>query len=258
MACLAALGSGALVASSALAQGQGWIPPDAQVYENEGTVMGVVPGGIQMLTERDSAWLIQVVPRQSQVKVTGTAEPGFLRSGLFVKFSGEIDAKGVLQGEVKEMEIVTPAGKNSMGVFASGSDENAKPIAKLEPGTYDIRGKVALYKDGDITIVAGKKITGKVASDAKISVNVQDYSFAQKDDTIKVKGYYYERMRPSPQEGRPGQAMGKEIEIALAKPLSAPVRKGPAKPVRPGKGKPADETPAVNTDDPFNLGGEKK
>lgn len=247
------------LAVSAFAQdGQGWLPQGAEMYENEGTVMGIVPGGIQMLTERDSAWLIQVVPRQSQVKVTGTAEPGFLRSGLFIKFSGEIDAKGVLQGEIKEMEIVTPAGKNSMGVFASGSDDTAKPISKLEPGTYDIRGKVGLYKDGELTVVAGKKITGKVAADAKIAVNVQDYSFAQKDDTIKVKGFYYARMRPSPQEGRPGQAMGKEIEITLAKPLSAPVKKGPTKPVRPGRGKPVEETPAVNNDDPFNLGGEKK
>lgn len=248
-------GSMVLVCLAPATQGfsQGWLPPDAQMFEHEGTVVGVMPGGVQMLTERDSAWVVQVLPRGTQVKVTGTAEPAFLRNGLYVKFSGDLDAKGVVQGEIKTLEIATPTGKTPVGIFAIGAEENAKPVSKLEAGAYEIRGKVALYKDGELQVVAGKKITGKVASDAKISVNVQDISFAQKEDTVKVKGYYFDRFKPDPNQFRPGTAVGKEIEITILKPLTAVAKKGPTKPTRPPKGKPPTDAPVGTDDDPFGL-----
>ena len=253
-----ALAISTATADAALAQGQGWLPPDATMFEKEGTVAGVAPGAIQMLTDQNSPWIIQV-SRQSQVKITGTAELGFLRPGIPIKFTGEIDAKGVLQAELAELEIFTPAGKGSVGVFPTGAEEAAKPIAKLEPGSYEIRGKVVKLNDREITIAAGKKITGTLAEDAKIAVNVSDISVAQKDDALTVKGFYYARFAPA--QGRPGQAVGKEIEITLSKPLAGIPKKGASKPARQPRGKQPDAPSDVNTDDPFGLekagGGEK-
>ena len=252
-------------AFTSIAWGQGppvppKLPDGSDIFDESGTVLAVMPGVVQVLTETKGTWLVQVMPGKSLVKITGSAEPTFLHGGIFVKFSGEIDDKGVLKEEVKELEIFTPMGKSSSGVFASGADEKAKPINKLAAGTYDIRGKVASYKDGEIVVVAGKKISGKVASDAKIAVNMQDFSFVQEHDTVKAKGFTYKNFGPDIQTSRPGKAVGTEVQISLAKTLTEPPRKGPVKPTKQPKIKPS-EAPPAGDDDPFGFkkaGGEKK
>jgi hypothetical protein len=178
---------------------------------------------------------VQVVPLQCDVQVTGTADRSFLQPGLFVKFSGEMDAKGVLQDELKELEIFTPKGKNVTGIFPPGSDATVKPLNRFEPGKYDFRGRVMSYKDGELVVVASKKITSKVAMGAEIKVNVQDLSFASVNDELKIRGWNYERNIPK--QGRPGQAVAKVIEVTLAKPLRALPPKVPTKVGRLPKGK---------------------
>ncbi len=214
-------------------QGQGWMPANATMFDKEGAVAGVLPNTIQMVTQRKAKWLIQVVPGLSQVRVRGAATPAFLHAGLLVRFSGEIDDAGVLKHEIKELEVFTPVGRYITGAFINGADENAKPIGKIIAGAYDFRGKVISYQTGGLQIVAGKKISGKVAGDAKIALNLQDISLAQADDALKVKGYYFKGGEPSPSKNRPGQALGRMIEITLAKPLTMAAQNRPIKPTRP-------------------------
>jgi hypothetical protein len=249
----------ALIASAGIANAQGWLPAGAQMLEQEGTILDVGTAGLQMATERNSRWMIQVLPGQSQVRIEGTAETSFLHPGLSIRFSGKLDKKGALQGELKELEIFTPVGKSSRGIFPSGSDDKAKPITKFEEGAYSIRGTLSSYKEGEFTIAAGRKITGKIAKDAKITVRVDDFSLAQKDDTLKMKGFYYGNSRPSPSQGRLGQAIAKEITVTMAKPLVG-VQKPTAKTSRANKGKNATENseassniPNVESNDPFGL-----
>jgi hypothetical protein len=241
-----------------LAQPQGnWIPPDAEVFEEEGTVAGVAPTGLQMLTkEANTPWIVQIT-RQSEVKVTGTAEPSFLRPGLAVRFTAEVDEKGHLQQDLAELEIVTASGKGAVGVFAVGAEENARPVGKLVAGAYEIRGKVVSLREGELTVQAGKKIVGKLADDAKITVNVQDLAYAVPESEVSVQGFYFRRMAPDPNTQRPGQAMAKMVHVTLAKPLVGKA-KAASKPGRPGKPKPTDtpEAADVNLDDPFGV--EKK
>jgi hypothetical protein len=243
---------------SGLAQPAGnWVPPDAEVLEEEGTVVGVGPTGLQILAkETNTPWVLQVT-RQSEVKITGTAEPSFLRPGLPVRFTAEVDEKGKLQQDLAELEIVTASGKGAVGVFEVGADENARPVGKLTAGTYDIRGKVGSLKNGEITVQAGKKIVGQLTDDAKITVNVQDLSFVMPDSDVSVQGFYFKRMAPDANTQRPGQAMDKMVHVTLTKPLIGKV-KSSGKPGRPGKPKPTDtpEAADVNLDDPFGV--EKK
>lgn len=213
-------------ASFSFVHAQGWMPQNATMFEKSGTVAGVLPNTIQMVTDRKAKWLIQVMPGETQVKVTGTATPGFLHAGLFVRFSAEIDDAGLLKNEIKELEIFTPFGKNSTGVFINAADENAKPVGKIVAGNYEIKGKVISYQKGELQLIAGKKFAAKVASDAKITLNLQDISLAQVDDVLKVKGYYFKGGDPSPSKNRPGQALGKLVEITLSKPLTAAPAKG--------------------------------
>ena len=55
--------------------GFGYMLADAILFDKEGTVAGVLPGTLQMITKHKTKWLIQLVPGQSEVRVTGTAKP---------------------------------------------------------------------------------------------------------------------------------------------------------------------------------------
>ena len=227
-----------------------WLPEGATMFDKEGTIAGFFPSGIQFITKLDSKWLVQVVPMQCDVQVTGKADRSFLHPGLYVKFTGEMDGKGILQQDLKALEIFTPKGKNPSGIFAVGSDESAKPLNRFAAGKYDFRGRVMTYKDGELVVVAGKKITGKVVSGAEIKVNVQDLSIARVDDELKIKGWYLKRNMP--REGRPGQSVAKIIEVTLVKPLRAPLPTLPMKIAKLPKGKQPAEPVAAQ------AGGDKK
>jgi hypothetical protein len=122
----------------------------------------------------------------------------------------------------------------------------------LTPGAYEIRGRVASFRDGELQVVAGKKITGKVAGDAKIAVNVHDISFIQQEDPIKYKAYYLARFAPNASAGRPGTATGIDIEVTIANPLKAVAKKSEAKRTKRAKDKQTENAP-IDAGDPFGF-----
>ena len=153
--------------------------------------------------------------------MTGEADREFLRSGsLYVQFSGEIDAKGNLKDEADEIEIFSPEGKSSLGVFTA-ADGNAPPKAVRgnAAGKFLIKGRLASYRDGQMIVTAGsRRITGTVADDVTVTLNLDDTSLAETGDTVKAKASYYDETRATP--NRPGNALAEAITITLAKPLT--------------------------------------
>lgn len=225
----------ALAASAACAQEQ-------NAWSESGTVQDVASSMVSIKGANDHAWLVRVDPK-TKVQVEGTAEAGYLHAGLTVKFSGEIDKKGVLQSEIKQLEIYTPRDKREIGIFAEGA-QDAKPVRNAPPGRYDIKAKVNTFKDGQLTVSAGgKKISGKVAADAEIKVNAGSLTFVQEGDSIRATGWKI----------GPTQAMATELTVTLAKPLAAVVKK--SRPARVPRG-PRNAPPPVQ--DPFGGGGDSK
>ena len=79
------------------------------------------------------SWSPRTVPRcrfsvgqATKVHYTGTATPGFLRKGLAVEFTAEIDEKHVIKEKIAQLKIITlsPGGG---GLFAEGSEELNPP-----------------------------------------------------------------------------------------------------------------------------------
>ena len=199
---------------------------DHKSAEESGSIEAIASVGVQIKNAKSETWNLAVSP-DSTVSVTGTAAPEYLKAGLTVKFTAEIDGTGAMQGEIEELEIFTPAGKNSLGLFATGGGDDAKPVKKLEAGTYDIKAKIASYKEGVLTVVAGgKKISGKVAAEPKIAVNLSDLSVAQVGDSVTAKIWYTDKTKA--EAGKTiGKGMAEEITVTLANPL-APAKKGRA------------------------------
>ena len=220
-------------------------PQPPKTLDESGTVKDVSDGKIQFETAKNEMWLIQL-SGETKLRVEGTAELSYLRGGLAVRFTGEFDKKGALSEDIKEIEIFTPQGKNGLGLFSDANSD--KPVRNAPAGSYEIRGKVTAFKDNEITVSAGtKKISGKVADDVAIKVSVEDTKDIRIGDAAKVKATYIDPQKPY--QGRPGSALGNEVEVTLSKPLTGIKKKTPPKAVKPPKekkkpgGETADDAP---------------
>ncbi len=208
--------------STAQAQNQPQPPLD-----EKGFVEAASGNTLTAKLERTLPWVITVVPNETQVTVTGTAEPSYLQSGLSIKFSGELDKKGtVLPKEIEQIEIFTPQGKGGVGVFDATNPD--KPVRTPVDGTtYEIRTKVLSFKpeSNELTMtVGGKKIVAKTSASLAITVSSSDVSLAQEGDAVAVKGDV--QQKPNPQTQAPGYVTAQSVTVTLTKPLAGAVKKG--------------------------------
>jgi hypothetical protein len=235
-------------------------PPQAdEALKATGTIEEISEQALRIKVSDTESWLVEIKPEQTKIVITGTAEPAFLRTGLHVRFEGEIDEKRNLQADITELEVFTPQGKNGLGLFSDNSP-TAKPIGKAAAGKYQIRAKVIGLKDHEITLAAGsKKLSGKVADDVAVKVASEDLTNVHDGDGVSVTGWYNPANKAA--AGKPGQAVAEELTITLAKPLVA--TKKPARSVAKSGKSPraareakeaADEDGTPTVQDPFGVG----
>jgi hypothetical protein len=205
--------------SASLALAQFEAPQDSLSFEDEGSIDGMQGELVRMRDSKSDTWVLKL-DDATKVVVEGEADPGYLRPGVFVEFTGQIDRKGALQEPIEEIAITSAQGKNSMGLFAEDDEEGLKPLKLPAPGTYRIRGKVVSYRNDEMTVLAGRaKISGKTSDDLKVKVKVDDLSLASTGDVIKVKAWYYETDRPNPAMGKSGSGLLQEIVVTMSKRL---------------------------------------
>ncbi len=90
------------------------VPANLKIpFQGTGTIEAVAPGGMQV-TAAGAVWLVKF-DKNCKIEVTGSADPSFLRSGLLVRFTADVDKKGKATALLNELEIVSP--QNAM-VFA--------------------------------------------------------------------------------------------------------------------------------------------
>ncbi len=235
--------------------------PMAMPVTFSGTVQQIRAGLLQVASSNQESYVVKVEPRRTKVQCTGTAEPDFLRTGLYVRFSGEFDNRGTSKGDVSELTIVTLSDTVRPGVMADapagGLDDQAnkkKGKAKAEGGKYVVVGQIRGVKNEQLTVSApGVATLLKVtlAPTAKINVDAGDVTLAQQGDEVDVQGHL---IQPG-QNGQPAQVAASEITIKLAKPLSAPSKKKLTKSPAIQRGKKTDDAPEKSDK---GAGAEKK
>lgn len=213
--------------STASVQGQD-LPP----YSGKGTLDGTTRGYIKMTDSSGTPYLVKILDT-AKITVVGTAEPGFLKPGLIVRMTAELNSKGIAQSELTEISIIELSDLINFTLqadLAPGEDINDQK----GPVNYLVIGRVKSFKNGQLQVVApGKVIKAKLAEDAKINVDVTDYSWAQEGDVVSVDGKLY----------MPGQVIADKVQIEMAKPLAPKgKRRPPSKSTRKGK-KPTEESP---------------
>jgi hypothetical protein len=205
-----------LLASPAQAQFE--VPENSLSFEDSGTIEAIEGQYVRIRDSKNDLWILSMND-DTLVSVEGTAEREVLRPTLYVQLTGEIDRKGVVTEPLEEIEIIPPQGKTTVGLFEEDDVDGAKPVKQLSAGKYRVRGRLAIYKDGQFMVMAGKhKITGKVNQDEfAVKLKLEDFSLADRGDEVKVKAWYYDNSRPF--GGNPGKALAEELVVTLAKPL---------------------------------------
>ncbi len=203
-------------------------PPAAPVAcELEGTIAGYDQGVLQVVDAQQQAALVAIDPQKTSVIVTGTAEPGFLRAGLFVRFSSELDASGAAPVELSELQVFTPRDASSLGVT------NENPTSTTGP--FDVSGQIRTLKKGKLVVDAGEaEITVRLVAEPIIKIKVGDISWATIGDPIKVRGRWV----------APGQATADVVEVELREPLAGPKKKRGRGSRKPSTAPAASDRPA--------------
>ena len=187
-------------------------PP--QIAELPGTIFETKPQqGLLRFRNSDGGtpwhpsadWVVLAVPGKTAIRLTG-----------------ELDDTGVIQGEINALELVSAASNMQGGMFEPGADGTGKPVAKLKAGTFEIRGKLTKIKDGQLTINAKKKISGKLAKDATLTVNSTDLSLIGPDSPATIKGAYLKSEMPDADSGRLGKFVATEVSVEMTRPLKLP------------------------------------
>lgn len=228
-----------------------------------GTVKGLQRGLIHLVTDAGDQWLIQVqAARPQDVSFTGTAEPGFVKPGMWVRFQTKLSRRGDAAEPIDSLEIFTPREGYQAGVFSDAAigggsagaaelfGEEPKPEAKKpkpkandEDTVYTVAGQVSkISRLGELSInAAGTSVKAKLADEAKVRLDMADLSFLRAGDKIEVSGWH-----PAGQKGR---AIATQVTASASQPLAdTSKKKKPAtveKPAgddaaEPGE-KPADE-----------------
>lgn len=242
---LAGLVAWTLTGGPARAQFQA--PLNSLEFSDDGTVEVVQENAIKIRDSKNDDWILEF-NAGTTIRVTGDAEPEWLRPGSYVKFTGDIDKKGSVQKDIDEIEIITAGDKGSLGLFTPAEgDTPGKVVRNAVSGTYVIKGRLTKNQDGRILVLAGsRQVTGRLGEELAVKLNVDDHTLAQAGDTVKVKAWYFEKTRPVSAFNQPGRAIAEEVTITLARPLAYTGKK--ARSVDKGKAaaKPASKSSRVS------------
>lgn len=228
-----------------------------QIAHVSGTMQAMQLNQIKIVAE-DKKEYFAVLSDQTSVQYRGTAEPDFLMPGLLVRFSGELNQSGQVQGPVKELEIFTlsqrrrvspeQAREQTTGVYQVGGEDGSvkKPVEKTAHKTsakksraaandtqaYRVVGQIVGAKAGKIFLHAGGvQVQFELDPKAVIKVISHDAAFCQIGDQVKVSG-----LRTAGQEQF---IQSESVEIIGAKPLGPAEGKTAqnAKPTKATRGK---------------------
>lgn len=171
-----------------------------------------ISGNLIQWTDATNAEMYVKIDKKTKLQVLGTAEPSFLTPGLFVRFNAEVTKRGKVVDAIDELTIFTPGNGITTGIFEDGVVD-----PKATSGRYFLAGRISSAKNDLLTVDTGaQSFKIKLADDAKVKIDVPDYSIARPEDEITITGTGLAKT----------QIVAKGIEIHLANPLKGAEKKG--------------------------------
>lgn len=243
---------------SAIAQGRPKRPQEAREnIKGEGKVAEIGPGVLGIVGEGGDQWMVKLPNKLEDFAVSGKAERGFLKAGMWVEFIGTVGKRGQVAGPITDIVVFTPRPGYEVGItpsrsssapagglFSSEEEEKpkkAKPAAE-EPTEYRIAAAInKVGRKGEITVSAsGVTLKADVAEDAKIKIDVADLQYVSVGDKVEFEGYYYETAK--------NQVYSSSLTVTAAQPFTD---------AKKTKGKPAAAKAGEKTTDAKGADGKE-
>lgn len=209
-----------LLMSSTLAQGQ---RPRSSAPRNiadiastdvKGTFESIEYGKLKLKTNEGTPCYVVVQAPMTQVAITGTAMPDYLKPGQLVTFYADVDKKGAAAEPLKELTITVASDTTKQGMFLENRDDK-------DSTKFFVCATVRTFKDGKLTVSAGgKPVQATVADDAKIKYEGTDVGVIKAGDKVSLSGKQVQAYNGAGNVV-PQVMYGEKVEIALGEPLSA-------------------------------------
>ncbi|QDV57311.1 hypothetical protein [Rosistilla oblonga] len=184
-----------------------------QLISVEGQFVGV-RGQLMQVKGSDAQMYLVLLPKEpNKIQYSGTAAAGWLRPGVFVRFSGMFDDRGVGQEPILEMEAFTPnprrpprpdqladvtpgiypaeAGGGGGAAALFGGEAKVQP-KQVGPSKYRIVGRVAgLGRKGELGVMTGPRqiVQVQLTEETRIKLEMEGAQFAMPGDRVVVEGY---------------------------------------------------------------------
>jgi len=169
------------------------------------TIKGVRPGLLAVVNDEGDQWLVKVDARPQDIKFVASAKQEWLRPGMIVRFKNTFDRKGKPLASVQQLEVISIRSDTKLGLIPeskfggpakalfSNQEPEPKKQTPAKTAVFTVAGKLQAIKDGKIVVVAGQRaVRSELAENAKISVDLANYSLAGEGDSVEITGWYYE------------------------------------------------------------------
>ncbi len=189
--------------------------PEPKKVGTTGKIRGIQRNVFQVVGEDGDQWLVQPPRNPRQVTYYASADPSWLKAGMFVRFKGEFDRQGKAVSEITELEVFTPPAAtregrwpkqnpqrpaeddpNRIGVFPVIAATTANLFTDpgdqkkaVESRAFRIVGQLTGTRGNAIAVNAGANVTAPLSDDVQISVGISDLRFAKAGDEITVEGW---------------------------------------------------------------------
>jgi hypothetical protein len=192
----------------------------------DGVLQGMQGGLLQVVSDGGEPWLVKVEAKAENITYQASAEPGWLRPGMYVQLEGRFDKRGKATAPVSQMTVFTPNQETRLGAYpeeglkaTSDLFGDAKPEtpSKRQPEAVSLKvaGRLAGVDGGKMRIAAGNAVLeAELAEKPTLLVELNNYALARPGDKVSVNGWYLQQ----------GQAWANRLLVRAAEPL-APAKK---------------------------------
>ncbi|MGO8689629.1 MAG: hypothetical protein ACLQLG_08335 [Thermoguttaceae bacterium] len=227
----------------------GQVGPGANLISLDGNIEMMANGLLRMNSKAGQSVLI-TMSSATKMQYTNKAASEFLRPGLAIEFTAEVDKKHNVKEAISSVTVVSLGSDRLAGLFPEGSASSGPKSAEADnfafgggggkfnssepapapkstkgsrktpavqlPATCVVRGTIKSLKAGKLILNIGHgALHGDVADGVQVAIDTGDLQFAHRGDAISVRGV----------KGAGLMIAAQFVSVQGSEPLSGPKKK---------------------------------
>jgi hypothetical protein len=171
--------------------------PERKNVQLKGSIEDMARGIAKIIDGDQAEWLVKS-DGKTKFTFSATAEPEWLRRGMWVRVTTKFNSQGVPQETVKNVVVFAPVKGEKLGIYSEDkvtiTNPFTKSLADVPEGerlkAYTIAGRVKGFKGNELTIAAGRlTVTVPLDERSVIRVEVADPTLIRKGDEVTIRGW---------------------------------------------------------------------